>query len=413
MKTRLPTIFILLTVMIDSMGIGLIIPVMPALILDLQGGSLAGAALWGGVLSTCFAVMQFLFGPVIGNLSDRYGRRPILLTSLFVMALDYVVMALAGTIWLLLAGRIVGGITAATQSAASAVIADISPPEKRGAGFGLISAAFGLGFVIGPLIGGFLGDLGPRAPFYAAAALAFANFVFGWFVLPETVTDEIRRPFRLSRANPFGALRGIRALPGLGRLLVVLLLYQLAFNVYPAIWAYFTQARFGWDSAMIGISLAVFGISIAAVQAGLIRVAIARLGEARTVILGLGFAILSFSVLGFITNGWFALALTPVSAVAAMTVPALQAIMSRQTPADAQGELQGLFTSVGALAMILSPLMMTGVFAAFTAPGGPVFLPGAPFLASMGLSLAGLLLFLGHRATCVPSDDQPTQRFPS
>ena len=413
MKSRLPTIFILLTVMIDSMGIGLIIPVMPALILDLEGGSLAGAALWGGVLATSFAVMQFLFGPVIGNLSDRYGRRPILLTSLFVMALDYVVMALAGTIWLLLAGRIVGGITAATQSAASAYIADTSPPEKRGAGFGLISAAFGLGFVLGPLIGGFLGDLGPRAPFYAAAALAFANFVFGWFVLPETVTDEIRRPFSLARANPFGALRGIRALPGLGRLLIVLLLYQLAFNAYPAVWAYFTQARFGWDSAMIGISLAVFGISIALVQAGLIRFAIARLGEVRTVIVGLGFALLSFSILGFLTNGWLALALTPVSAVAAMTVPALQSIMSRQTPADAQGELQGIFTSVGALAMILSPLMMTGVFAAFTAPGGPVFLPGAPFLASMGLSLAGLLLFLGHRAVRASPEQGQKERFPS
>ncbi|MGK7755692.1 MULTISPECIES: TCR/Tet family MFS transporter [unclassified Roseovarius] len=397
MSSRLPTAFILITVMIDAMGIGIIIPVMPELIMDIDGGTLASASLWGGVLTSLFAVMQFLFGPMIGNLSDRFGRRPILLSSLLILALDYLVMAVAHAMWLLVLGRLVGGIMAATQSTAAAFMADTSPPEKRGAGFGLVSAAFGMGFVLGPVIGGFLGDLGPRAPFHAAATLAFANFLFGWAVLPETITPDRARPFVWARANPFGALRQIRALPGLGRLLVVLLLYQLAFNVYPAVWSYFTTAAFGWDPSMIGLSLGIFGISIFAVQAGLIGLAISRLGEAGTVVLALGFAILSFAVLGVISNGWLALALTPVSALAAMCVPALQAIMSRRTPHDAQGELQGIFTSVGALAMIISPLMMTNIFAAFTHPDAPLTLPGAPFLAALVLVALGLVLFLTRK----------------
>ena len=397
MSSRLPTLFILITVMIDSMGIGIIIPVMPALILDIEGGTLANAAIWGGILSSSFAVMQFLFGPLVGNLSDRFGRRPVLLVSLFVMAADYVVMALASTIWLLLLGRLVGGIAGATQSTAAAFMADTNPPDKRGAGFGMVSAAFGLGFVLGPVIGGLLGDLGPRAPFYAAAFLAFANFIFGYFILPETVTDKNRRAFSLSRANPFGAIRQIRALPGVDRLLTVLLLYQLAFNAYPAIWAYYTQAQFNWDSRMIGLSLAVFGISMALVQGVLIRITIKHLGEVGTVMLGFGFAIVSFACLSVLTSGWMALALTPISATAAMAVPAMQAIMSRQSSEDAQGELQGIFTSVGALAMILSPLLMTSVFAAFTSPSAPIYLPGAPFMTSLVMALAGLVLFLQRR----------------
>ncbi len=394
MRHRLPTIFILMTVVIDAMGIGLIMPVMPNLILEVKAGSLANAALWGGVMTTSFAVMQFLFGPVVGNLSDRFGRRPVLLTSLAVMAADYLVMALAGTIWLLLAGRIVGGITGATQSTAAAYMADTSAPDKRGAGFGLVSAAFGAGFVLGPLIGGLLGDLGTRAPFYAAALLAFSNLMFGWFILPETVTDALRRPFSWQRSNPFRVLRNYAALPGLGRLLLVLFLYQLAFNVYPAIWAYFTKARFDWDTRMIGVSLAIFGISMALVQGGLIRLVLSRWGERRTIMAGFCFAMVSFLILAFLTNGPIALLLTPVSALAAMATPALQSLMSRQTPDNTQGELQGVLTSVSALAMILSPLLMSGVFAAFTRPGAVPYLPGAPFLASLLLAGAGLLLFL-------------------
>ncbi len=260
MKTRLPILFILITLVIDAMGIGLIMPVMPDLIRDLQGVDLASAALWGGIMAASFAVMQFLFSPTIGSLSDRFGRRRVLLVSLFFMALDYLVMAVAGTIWLLLAGRIVGGITAATQSTATAYIADISTAKDKAKNFGLVSAAFGVGFILGPLIGGLLSTFGPRAPFYAAAALATANFTFGYFILPETVTDKIRRPFEWRRANPLGAFKHIARLPGLRALLLIHFLYSIAFFVYPSVWAYFTRERFGWDGLMVGYSLAAFGI---------------------------------------------------------------------------------------------------------------------------------------------------------
>ncbi|WP_291735607.1 MFS transporter, partial [Leisingera sp. F5] len=221
--------------MIDAMGIGLIMPVMPGLITEVQGGSLAQAAVWGGVLSTVFAVMQFLFSPILGSLSDAVGRRPVLLVSLFVMALDYLIMALAGTMWLLLLGRVLGGITAATHSTAGAYIADISPAEKKAANFGLLGAAFGAGFVLGPLTGGLLGELGTRAPFYAAAVLVLANFALGWFVMGETVQDKNRRPFEWRRANPFGAFRAVARIPGIKPLLWVYFLYSVAIYVYPAI----------------------------------------------------------------------------------------------------------------------------------------------------------------------------------
>ncbi len=390
----LPVVFILITVMIDSIGIGLILPVMPDLIQEVSGGDLASAAIWGGILSTAFAVMQFLFGPIVGNLSDRFGRRPVLLIALFFMALDYLVMALAWAIWILLIGRVVGGITAATQSVANAYMADISKPEEKAANFGLVGAAFGVGFVIGPLIGGILGELGTRAPFYAAAILAAANMVFGYFVLPETVTDRIRRPFRWSRANPFGAFASIGSMPGVGRLVAMFFLYQVAFFVYPAIWAFFTRARFGWEPGMIGLSLASFGVALAIVQGGLIRIILRRLGERYTVIYGLTFNACAFLALALVTNGTVALILTPLTALGAVVTPALQGMMSRTVPDDAQGELQGVLTSAAAVSMILSPLIMTQIFALFTSGAMPVYLPGAPFLVSMLLMAACAAVFL-------------------
>lgn len=391
---RPAVLFILITVMLDSMGIGLIIPVMPDLIQEIQGTGLSNAALWGGVLSTTFAVMQFLFGPVIGGLSDRFGRRPVLLTSLMVMALDYLVMAVAGTIALLFIGRVVGGITAATQSTANAYMADISRPEDRAANFGLIGAAFGLGFVLGPLLGGFLAEYGTRAPFYAAAALAALNAVFGYFVLCETVTPEMRRPFLWTRANPLGSIRQLGRLPGVGPLLIVFFLYQVAFMVYPAIWAFFGKERFGWEPSTIGLSLALFGIMLAIVQGGLIRPVLRLLGERGTVIYGHFFDVGAFLALAFVTSGTLALILTPLAALAAVITPALQGLMSKAVAADAQGELQGALTSASALAMILSPMAMTGVFATFTDPQATVYLPGAPFILSAILIVAGLLVFV-------------------
>jgi len=387
---RLPVIFILLTVMIDAMGIGLIIPVMPDLIQELGGGTLAEAAIWGGILSTTFAVMQFLFGPVMGGLSDRYGRRPVLLVALVVMALDYVLMALAGAIWLLLVGRIIGGITAATQSTASAYMADISSPHERAARFGLVGAAFGAGFVLGPLVGGLLAEYGTRAPFWMAAGLAAGNALFGWIVLKETVTDDTRRAFSWRRANPLGALRALGRLPGVTRLLLVYFIYYIGFAVYPAVWPYFGKERFDWSPATIGLSLALFGVAMAAIQGGLIRPVLRILGERGTVVAGHLFSIASLVVIAVVPSGFWVLLLTPMAALGGIIPPALQGMMSMRVAADAQGELQGALTSASALAMMISPLVMTATFAQFTDAQAPVYLPGAPFLLAAFLSTVGL-----------------------
>ncbi len=396
MKSRLPLVFIMITIVIDAMGIGLILPVMPDLIQEVNGGSLANAAIWGGILTTSFAVMQFLCSPTIGNLSDRFGRRPILLISLAVLALDYLIMALAGSIWLLLLGRLVGGIASATQSTATAYIADISKPEEKSARFGLVGAAFGIGFVFGPLLGGLLAEFGTRAPFYAAAALASANLVLGYLILPETVTDAIRRPFEWRRANPVGALKHIGRLPGVKHFLAIYFVYQVAFFVYPTTWAYYTTASFGWGPDMIGYSLAAFGISIAIVQGLLIRFILKALGEENTVLYAIVFSGFAFIALAFITNGVVAMILTPLTALGAVGTPAMQGFMSRVVPDDAQGELQGVLTSAQGVATIISPIMMTGAFAFFTGPSAPVYLPGAAFLVALALMVVNVTIFVNH-----------------
>ncbi len=386
--------FILVTLVLDAMGIGLILPVMPDLIAEIRGADLSAAAVWGGILATTFAVMQFLFGPVIGSLSDRFGRRPVLLISLAAMCLDYLVMAVAGSIWLLFLTRVIGGITAATQSTATAFIADISAPGDKARNFGLVGAAFGVGFILGPIIGGLLAEFGLRAPFLAAAALAGANMAFGWLVLPETVTDRIRRPFEWRRANPLGAFRKMAELDGVRRLLVLFFLYEFAFIVYPAIWAYFTKARYGWEPSMVGLSLFLFGIGIAVVQGGLIRLVLARLGERGTILYGFVFNFFAFVALVLIEQGWLALAFIPLTALGAVVTPALQGRMSRIAGDDQQGELQGVIASARSMAAIVSPLVMTQMFWAFTAPAG-LWLPGAPFALSAALMVACLALFLG------------------
>ncbi|MFY0692481.1 MAG: TCR/Tet family MFS transporter [Paracoccaceae bacterium] len=393
MKRNLSVTFIMITVILDAMGIGLILPVMPELIMEVRGSDISEAAIWGGILSAVFAVMQFLFSPTIGSLSDRFGRRPILLTSLGVMALDYLVMALAGTIWLLLIGRIVGGITAATQATATAFMADISERGKKAQNFGLISAGFGVGFILGPVIGGLLAEFGPRAPFFAAAALAAANMVFGYFVLPETVTQKNRRPFEWKRANPAGGLKYIGSIPGVGWLLVVFFFYQVSNMVYPAVWAYYTQAAFGWEPGMIGISLAVYGIAMAITQGGLIRVIIPRLGEIRTVYLGLLYNALTLIIIANITSGWALLVMTPLASLGAVVAPALQGVMSGRAADDQQGELQGVLASINAIGMIATPILMTQVFAWFTAPDTPVYMPGAPYLLAAVMMLISWAVF--------------------
>lgn len=403
-NNRAATLFIMLTVMIDSMGIGLMIPVMPDLIQEVNGGDLGQAALWGGVLSMAFAVMQFLFGPVMGGLSDRFGRRPVLLVSLGVMAADYVVMALASSIWLLLVARIVGGITAATQSTATAYMADISTPQERARNFGLVGAAFGFGFVLGPITGGLLAEYGTRAPFWAAAFLGAANLLLGFVVLKETVKPADRRPFDWRRANPFGVIKHFGKLPGVRNLLAIFFLYQVAFSVYPSVWPYFGQERFGWTPAVIGLSLALFGGTMALVQGGLIGPVLRRFGERRTVMGGYVFAVAAYGGLALLTSGPIALVLTPIAAFAGVIPPALQGIMSRRVPANAQGELQGAITSASALAMILSPLVMTATFARFTGADAPIYLPGAPFMLALALTVLGAALFLGRLGATRDSD---------
>jgi DHA1 family tetracycline resistance protein-like MFS transporter len=383
---------ILMTVALDAIGIGLIFPVMPDLIGSVTGGTLATAALWGGVLTTSYAVMQFIFGPVIGSLSDSYGRRPVLLVSLVVMVLAYVAMALAPTIWLLLAARLMAGIAGATQATATAFIADISEPAERGRRFGLIGACFGVGFILGPLIGGLVAGIDTRAPFYVAGALALINLILGVIILPETVTQENRRPFTLSRANPLGALRALTKTPSLKRPLLTFLIIAIAMNVYPAIWAFYGKARFGWDTAMIGYSLGVYGISFAVGQALLVGPLIKRYGEHRAALFGLFVNLATLTALGLVTSGPLAIMLTPITALGGVVTPALQALLSRQTPDNAQGELQGVLASVNAAAMITAPLVMTATFAYFTAPDAPIFSPGAPFLLAAILMVAAIAL---------------------
>ncbi|MGV6889031.1 TCR/Tet family MFS transporter [Rhodophyticola sp. SM2404] len=393
MRHNLPTVFILITVVINSIGIGLILPVMPDLIEDVQGASLSDAALWGGVLAASYAVMQFLFSPVVGNLSDRFGRRPVLLLSLFVMMLDYIVLAFADSIWLLLLGRLIAGGAASTQSTALAYMADISAPEKRAKNFGLISAGFGVGFVLGPIIGGFLGGFDLRAPFIAAACIAGANLLLGWFLVPETLADENRRPFQWKRANPLGGLQQIGKLPGVKWLLVVMLAYQISNYVYPAIWAYYTQAAFDWDVRMVGLSLTAYGVAMAITQGVLISPIMKTLGEMRAIQYGLALNIVSLVAFGFASAGWIIWFLIPISALGAVVAPAMQSFMSRAAGNDQQGELQGVLSSIAALSMIISPLVMTQAFFWFTRDGASLFLPGAPFLVATVLMGASLVIF--------------------
>ena len=398
---RLPVLFIFITIVLDSMGIGIIMPVMPDLIQEVGNVDLSKAALWGGMLTVVFAINQFLFSPIIGGLSDAYGRRPVLLVALFVMALDYLVMGVAQSLWLLFIGRFVGGITAATQSTASAYMADISTNADKAKNFGLLGAAFGVGFVLGPMLGGLLAEFGSRAPFYAAAALAFANMLFGYFVLPETVTAANKRPFEWRRANPFGAFRQMKKLPGMLPMLMAFLLLSIAFFVYPSIWAFFGRAQFNWDARMVGLSLAGYGFGIVIIQGVLIRPILKRFGERVTAIFGMCMHLLTFLVYPFMTETWHVFAYLPISVFSAVAVPALQGLMSNSVADNAQGELQGAMSSLTALATIISPFVMTRVFSYFTADEAPVYLPAAPFLVSALAVVMALVLFSRWKSTSI------------
>ena len=389
---RQATTFVFVTVVLDAMGIGIIIPIMPDLLEELSGLSIGRAAIWGGYLSFSYALMQFLFSPAIGGLSDRYGRRPVLLISLVMLGVDYIIMALAPSLWILFIGRVLAGLAGATYSTANAVIADITPKEGRAAAFGLVGAGFGVGFILGPAIGGLMGELGTRAPFLAAAVIAFANFAYGSFVMPETLAPEKRRAFDWRRANPLGAFVQVAKVPADAWFVLVTFLFSLAHHVYPAIWSFYAKEKFAWAVWEIGLSLAVVGIFMAIVQGWLIKYIIGCLGEVRTVLVGLSVEILALVWIGLATAGWMIYALMPIAALGNVVSPALTALMANRISDDAQGELQGVISSAQSITVVLSPIMMTQLFGAFTAPGAP-YIPGAPFFAAAILMTLSLVPF--------------------
>lgn len=342
--------------------------------------------------------MTFLVSPLMGGLSDRYGRRPVLLLSLGALCLDYIVMSFAHTLWLLFVTRMVAGTCAATYSTANAYLADVSPPEKRAANFGLVGAGFGIGFVFGPAIGGMLGELGPRAPFVGAAILAGLNMCFGLFVLPESLPKSRRAPVDLTKLDPFRALRDAARLPGLGWLLAAMAVYSLAHSVYPAIWSYYALAQFGWTPGEIGLSLAAVGVAMALGQGLLIRWMLKRFREPGTILIGIAANVITMGLLVWPPGPWIVYASLPLLAVGIVTGPAINGLMSSRAPAEVQGRLQGVIGSMQGVTSVLAPLIFGGVFTLMTAEGAALSLPGAPFAISALLTLlAALPLVVGLR----------------
>ncbi|MFN5375858.1 MAG: TCR/Tet family MFS transporter [Chitinophagaceae bacterium] len=373
--------FIFVTVLIDVIGFGIIIPVLPKLIQDLTGGDMSEASRYGGWLMFTYAFMQFLFAPILGNLSDRYGRRSIILISLFGFGLDYLLLAWAPTITWLFIARILSGITGASITTASAYIADISTPEKRAQNFGMIGAAFGLGFIIGPFIGGVLGQYGDRIPFLFAAGLTLVNWLYGMFILPESLPADKRRKFEWSKANPVGSLLHLKKYPAVAGLIISLTLIYIGAHAVQSTWSYYTMEKFKWNSAMVGYSLAFVGLMIAIVQGGLIRVVIPKLGQSKSLFTGLVMYTIGMVCFAFAGSTAFMFASCFVYCLGGIAGPALQGIISSHVPSNEQGELQGALTSLMSATSIVGPPLMTNLFSFFSQTGGQVYFPGAPFIA--------------------------------
>ncbi len=380
--------FIFITLLIDVTGLGIIIPVLPTLIAELIHGNLSDAASYGGWLTFAYAIMQFVCAPILGNLSDRFGRRPVLLFSLLGFGIDYLFLAFAPTIWWLFVGRIIAGITGASFTTASAYIADISTPDKRAQNFGILGAAFGLGFILGPVLGGVLGQFGSRIPFFAAAGLSLLNTLYGYFVLPESLPVEKRRPFELKRANPLGSLLQLKKYPAMGGLIIVLILMYTAMNGLQSTWAYYGMEKFSWNEAWVGYSLGFIGLMIGVVQVGIIRWAIPKFGQNKSLYIGLAFYSLGLLLFAFAPSGfWMFIFIIPYS-LGGIAGPALQSIISGFAPANEQGEIQGALTSLMSATTIFAPPIMTTIFAYFTDKNNPILFPGAPFL------LSAILVFI-------------------
>jgi DHA1 family tetracycline resistance protein-like MFS transporter len=388
--------FIFITLLIDVTGFGLIIPVFPALIEQLIHGGISEASKWGGWLTFAYAIMQFIFAPVLGNLSDKYGRRPILLFSLLGFGVDYIFLSLAPTIGWLFLGRVIAGITGASFTTASAYIADISTDENRAQNFGMIGAAFGLGFIIGPVLGGVLGQYGSRIPFIVAACLALLNAAYGYFVLPESLSKDNRRPFEWKRANPLGSLMQIKKYPSIGGLVGSLVLVYIAAHAVQSTWTFINIEKFNWSEAMIGYSLGMVGILVAIVQGGLMRYINPKLGNEKSVYVGLSLYALGLLLFAFASQTWMMFAFLVPYCLGGIAGPALQSIISGEVPSNEQGELQGALTSLMSLTSIVGPLIMTHLFAYFTKSNAPVRFPGAPFL--LGAVLMLISAFISYYA---------------
>jgi len=379
--------FIFITMLIDITGWGIIIPVIPKLIKELIHGDISEAAKIGGWLTFAYAITQFVFAPLVGNLSDKFGRRPIILISLFAFSMDYLLLAFAPTITWIFIGRIIAGITGASITTASAYIADVSTPENRAKNFGMIGAAFGLGFIIGPVIGGLLGQYGSRVPFYAAAVLCLLNFLYGYFILPESLSKDNRREFSLKRANPIGAFLNLKKYPQLIGLVISIFLLYTASHAVHSNWSYFTMYKFNWDEKMVGISLGAIGLLVGIVQGGLIRVINPKLGNEKSIYVGMALYTIGMFLFATATQSWMMFAFLIPYCLGGIAGPAMQAVISSQVPANEQGEIQGTLSSLMSASAIVGPPMMSTVFYYFTHKTAPFQFAGAPFV------LGGILMF--------------------
>lgn len=386
-------VFICITVCLDSIGIGIILPVMPELLKEVSHIGVAEAAFYGGLLAASYAVMQFMFGPLLGSLSDRYGRRPILLAGLICLSLDYLIMGFAQSFLLLLIGRIVAGIAGSTYVVASAYIADVSAPEKRAERFGLVGAAFGLGFILGPVIGGLLGQFGTRVPFFAAALVALVNLLYGYCVLPETLKPANRRTFSWAKSNPFSGLLLIKGFPSLGWVLLAFFAFQVGNFVYPAIWAFWGQHVLSWSAFEVGMSLALVGIGYAVAQGWLVGVLVPKVGEVRVVYVGLVICIVALCFYAFVTSPLLVYLFIPVAATGALVTPAISGIMSNAVSEDEQGLLQGVISGLMAIASIVSPVCMGGLFYLSTNETSSWQFPGASFVLAAIITAGALYAF--------------------
>ncbi len=390
-----PYLFILITLLIDAIGIGIVFPIMPDLMEKVGAGDLARGALWAGVLTAAYAGAQFLFAPIVGSISDAYGRRPVLIAALAFLTLDYVIMALADTYWLLLVGRTLAGLAGATYVTATAYIADITPKEERAARFGMIGAAFGVGFVLGPAIGGLAATWGVSAPFWVAAVISGANVIFGLIVLPESLPKSKRRAFGVREINPFGIIIRAFRIPGLAIPLLASFIMEFANMVYPTLWAFWGREVFGWSTLVIGMSLSAYGVLIVISQAVIMPVAVARLGERRLTIYGLIIAAVTMTGFGFTTAVWTLLILLPLAALSDLVPPTLSALAANVSDDDQQGMVQGVIASLAAVAAVAAPVVFTPIFGMFAGEAATVYLPGAPYLLSaiLVLSILPLVVF--------------------